>query len=327
MKRHRRLLVTALVLLPSFPAAAQPKARVFRVVGLSNSTAESTAAYVRALNEAFRELGYAAGTNLAVEHVLSEGRPERLPALAAEIVRRKPDVIIAASNAETAALKAATATIPIIIALGAGPVESGLVESLARPGGNITGTSTGASSEIVAKWLELLRDVKPELKRVGVLWDPGVPGFQRFVITLEEASRKLGMTLRWYPVKHRDELDAVLTKLSGEKLEALCVIANALTFALHQRIVAFVTEQRLPAISYMSEFVAAGFLMSYGADLLQLYKRSALYADRIFKGARPSELPIEQPTRYETVVNLKTAKALGLTIPRSLLLRADKVIE
>jgi putative ABC transport system substrate-binding protein len=325
---RRRRLVTALAFLPALPAAAQPtKPRVYRVIGLTNSAPEAAPAYVKALEDGFRELGYTVGGNLTIEHVYTRGRPDLLPARAAEIVQRKPDVIIAVSNAETAALKAATTSIPVIIALGAGIVEAGLVASLAKPGGNITGFNTGASHEILAKWLQLLRELRPGLKRAAVLWDPTVPGFGPYVDTMKQASRKLGIELRWVEVRRADEIDEALATIARERVEALCVVSNVLTFTVRGRIAAFVTEQRLPAISYMREFTEAGLLMSFGADLVQLYKRSAIYADKILKGARPADLPVEQPTTYETILNLRSAKALGLSIPQSVLLRADHIIQ
>jgi putative tryptophan/tyrosine transport system substrate-binding protein len=296
-------------------------------MGLSNSTPEAAPVYNKALEDGFRELGYTVGKNLLIEHLFTGGRPERLPALAAEIVRRKPDVIIAVSNAETAALKAATTSIPIVIALGAGTVEAGLVASLAKPGGNITGHNTGASTEVLAKQLELLKEARPGLKRAAVLWDPAIPGFAPYVARMEEGARKLGIALRWVEVRRIDEIEAALATIASERVEALCVISNVLTFTLRGRIAAFAADHRLPAISYMSEFTGAGLLMSYGVDLLHLYKRSAIYADKILKGAKPADLPVEQPTKYETVVNLRTAKALKLSIPQSLLLRADRLIE
>jgi putative tryptophan/tyrosine transport system substrate-binding protein len=325
--RRRYLAAAAALLIPFVAKAQQVKSRVYRVMGLSNSTREATPAYAKALEDGFRELGYTVGKDLVIEHVFSGGRPERLPALASEIVRRKPDVIIAASNAETAALKAATTSIPIVIALGAGTVEAGLVASLAKPGGNITGQSTGASVEALAKQIELLREARPGLKRAAVLWDPAVPGFDAYVARMEEGSRKLGIALRWVEVRRVDEIETALAKIARERVEGLCVVSNVLTFTLRERIAAFAAEQRLPAISYMSEFAEAGLLMSYGADLVHLYKRSAIYVDRILKGGKPADMPVQQPTKYETVVNLKTAKALKLSVPQSLLLRADRLIE
>jgi putative tryptophan/tyrosine transport system substrate-binding protein len=225
------------------------------------------------------------------------------------------------------ALKAATTSIPIVIALGAGTVEAGRVASLAKPGGNITGQSTGASVEALAKQIELLREARPGLKRAAVLWDPAVPGFDAYVARMAEGSRKLGIALRWVEVRRVDEIETALAKIARERVEGLCVVSNVLTFTLRERIAAFAAEQRLPAISYMSEFAEAGLLMSYGADLVHLYKRSAIYVDRILKGGKPADMPVQQPTKYETVVNLKTAKALKLSVPQSLLLRADRLIE
>ena len=244
-----------------------------------------------------------------------------------QAVRRKPDVIITLSNAETAAVQAATRSIPIVIGLGAGPVEAGFAASLAKPGGNITGISTGASADIVAKWLELLREIKPTLSRVAVLWDPTVPGFREFVQSLDATSRKLNIHLHWAELRRAEDLEDLLMRAAKERVEALCVFANSLTFTLRDRIAVFVASHRLPAISYMKEFAEAGFLVSYGADLVQLYKRAAIYADRILKGANPSDLAIEQPTNYQTVVNLRSAKALGVTIPQSIAVRANLLIE
>jgi putative ABC transport system substrate-binding protein len=312
---------------PSAAAGQHPRKRIYRVVGLSNSSPEVASAYIKALEDGFRELGYTIGGNLVIEHRYTAGHPEKLDGMAAEIARSKPDVIIAVSNAETAAARRATATIPIIIALGAAPDDAGLVASLRRPGGNVTGNSTGAGPEILGKWVELFVEIKPNLKRMGMLWDPTVPGFRSFVGVLRDATQKFGIELRSVEVKRADEFDAAFERLVAERVDALCVIANVLTFTFRQRIAAFVAEQRLPAISYMGEFVEAGLLLSYGVDLVHLYKRSAVYADKIFKGARPTDLPVEQPMRYELIVNLAAARKLGLTIPQSVLLRADRVIE
>lgn len=327
MRARRRFLAMAAAMLAPVRATAQSKKdRVYRVAALYNSPPEAGPHYLRALEDGFRELGYRVGDNLVLEYSFSQGRSDRLGSLAAEIARRKPDLIITLSNAETAAARTATASIPIVMGLGAAPVEAGFAASLAKPGANITGVSTGASSDILGKWLELLREVNPALKRVGVLWDPSLPGFAQFVSSLNHGADRLGIGLRWAEVRGGDELDAVLGRLEAERIESLCVIATAVTFNLRSRIAAFVAARRIPAISYMKEFAESGFLLSYGADLVQLYKRSTIYADKILRGAKPSELAIEQPTTYLTVVNLQTAKALGLSLPQSLTLRADQVI-
>ena len=327
--RRRRLLLAAggLLVAPLIANGQQARQRVFRVFGLNNSTPEATSAYMEALEDGFRELGYVPGSNLIIKHLSSGGRPERLPGLAAEIVQSGADVIVAASNAETAAAMKATTSIPIVMALGYGPVEAGLVSSLARPGGNVTGITTDASLAIIAKWLEFLTEIKPNLRRVGLLWDPTVPGFTQFMSVLTDAASRLGLTLRSIEVRRGDEMDGALAQIAREGVDALCVVSNVLTFTYRNQIAAFTAKQRLPAITYMREFVEAGILMSYGADLLQLYRHSSVFVDRILKGAKPADLPVEQPTKFELVLNLKTARALSLTIPQSVLLRANKVID
>jgi putative ABC transport system substrate-binding protein len=328
MTVRRRFLSATLALTASTVAGAQVfRARTYRVVGLSNSSPEAAKEYIEALEEGFRDLGYSVGRNLIIEHRYTAGHPERLDNLAAEIVQSRPDVIIAVSNAETAAAMRATRTIPIVIALGAAPDEAGIVASLARPGGNVTGHSTGAGPGILAKWLELLVEVLPGLKRAGMLWDSTVPGFKAFVGVLKDASSRFGVELRSVEVRTAAEFDGAFARVLAERVEALCVVANVLTFTFRGRIAAFAAEQRLPAISYMREFVEAGLLMSYGVDLVQLYRRAAVYADKLLKGARPGDLPVEQASRYELVVNLAAARKIGLKIPQTLLIRADRVIE
>jgi len=326
---RREFLVAAGVLLaePLMASAQSTGKRIFRVGGLSNSTPEAASAYIKALEEGFGELGYGVGKDLLIEYLYAAGQPDRLPGLAAELVRRKPDAIVTVSNAETSAAMGATSSIPIVMGLGAGPVHAGLIASLGNPGGNVTGLTTDASPQILGKQLELLGEVLPNLKRVGVLWDSTVPGFGEILDRLEEGARSMAVTLRFFEARRAEELEPALAQISTDRLDALCVVANVLTFTFRMRIAEFTIERGLPAISYMNEFVHAGLLMSYGADLLQLYKRAAVYVDKIFKGAKPANLPVEQPTRFEMAINLHTAKRLGLTFPSSILLRADRVFE
>jgi putative ABC transport system substrate-binding protein len=282
-----------------------------------------------AFREGLRDLGYVEGRNFVIEIRDAEGKLERLPALAAELVALKVDVIMAGSTPHALAAKQATTTIPIVFAAADDPVGSGLVTSLARPGGNVTGLSLLAP-ELVGKRLELLTQAVPGVTRVAVLWQPGGLGQRTEQDQLQQANvaaRALGVRLHFIEARGPGDIDRAFSDMIRLRTSALTVLTGTMFFGQHRRLVDLAATNRLPAVYPWREGVDAGGLMSYGPDLADLYRRAATYVDKILKGAEPGGLPIQQPTKFELVINLKTAKTLGLTIPQSVLTRADQVIE
>jgi len=311
-----------------FSADAQQPKKVPRIGYLSPADPASDSARLEGIRLALREHGYIEGQNIAFEHRYAEGKFDRHPALAAELVRLKVDIIVTGGPIPVRAAKNATKTIPIVMfGTGTDPVEEGLVESLARPGGNVTGI-TNLGAELGGKRLELLKDAVPKLARVAVLYDPATP---RSVHEMKEflpvAARALGLTLRFWEVRAADGFERVFAALNKERPDGLYVGGGQLTLANQKRIAGFALKSRLPSMYNRKESVDAGGLMYYGADLADSYRRVATYVDKILKGAKPADLPIEQPTKFELVINLKTAKQIGLTIPQKVLARADRVIK
>src|SRR5258706_8274743 len=279
-----------------------------------------------ALRQGLRELGYIDGENMRFEVRWGEGKLERMPALAAELVRLKPDIIVAASSPAVLAARQAARTIPIVMPVSSDPVGDGLVASLAHPGGNITGLSMMAP-ELGAKRLQLLRETFPEASRaVAVLWNPAYAGMRARFEEAKVAAPKLGLTTRSVEVRDTRELDVAFEAIVREHPEAL-VLSDPFTTSQRARIVEFAAEHRLPAIYESSDFVDAGGLMSLGPNISNLYRGAAVYGDKILKAAKPGDLPTDQPTRFELVLNMKAAKALGISFPASVMLRADKLIE
>ena len=280
-----------------------------------------------AFRQGLRELGYVDGTNIVIEYRYAEGRFDQLPRLVQELVALKIDVLVAVVTQASLAARDATKTIPIVIAGVADPVGVGLVASLSKPGANITGTS-GMTTEVVGKTLQVLKEVVPKVSRVAVFWNPDNAVFQAQMLKgAEAAAGALGMDLLIVGVRGPDDLDGAFATITSGTVDALVVLADPI-LALHQkRIVEFADKSRLPAIYGIKEFAAVGGLIAYAADLNTQFHRTAAYVDKILKGAKPADLPIEQPTKFELVINLKTAKALDLTIPPTLLARADEVIE
>jgi putative ABC transport system substrate-binding protein len=277
---------------------------------------------------ALRKLGYIEGQNIAIEYRNAEGKLDRYPELAAELVRLKVDIIVTTGGSPTLAPKNATKTIPIVmLSISADPVEAGLVESLARPGGNVTGLTT-LSRELGGKRLELLKEVVPKVARVAVLYDPAI---RAAILEVKEvlpvAARALGLTIRSWEVRAADDFEKVFAALNKERSDGLYMTSGALMNANQKRIADFALKSRLPSVYGRREEVDAGGLMSYSADLVDSYRRAAYYVDKILKGAKPADLPVEQPTKFELVISLKTAKQIGVTIPQKLLGRADKVIK
>lgn len=322
--RVMRVLAVALsVAVAPLAVDAQQGQKIPRIGFLSpgNATSSPTDAFRQGL----RELGYADGQNLVVEYRWADGDTARLPALAAELVRLRVDVLVAANNPAVLAARQATSTIPIVFAASSDPVGAGLVASLAHPGGNVTGLSL-VTPELSGKRLQLLRETLPRLSRVALLWDAGHVGMADRVKETEAAARQLGVTLRVEWVKDLAGLDLAFTALTQARPDAFLTTVEPFTGDHRQRIVTFAAQQRLPAMYEERDFVDAGGLMAYGPSVAANYRRAATYVDKILKGTKPADLPIEQPTRFELVINLRTAKALGLKIPESILVRADEVI-
>jgi ABC-type uncharacterized transport system substrate-binding protein len=321
-------IVVALTACGARAEAQQPK-KVPRIGYLSSfeSAFESTRA--EAIRLALREHGYIEGQNITFEYRHAEGKPDRLPELAAELVRLKVDIIVVAGGSgPVRAAKNATKTIPIVmVGGGADPVEAGLVESLARPGGNVTGL-TILSIELGGKRLELLKEAVPKVTRVAVLYNPASSSNVREVKeVLPVAARALGLTVRSWEVRTAGGFEKVFAALDKERLDGLYVSGSALIYASGKQIVGLALKSRLPSMYQNKEAVDAGGLMSYGADLADSYRRVAYFVDKVLKGAKPADLPVEQPTKFQLAINLKTAKQIGLTIPANVLVRADKVIK
>jgi len=323
------LALCAMLFALCVPAEAQQPKKVARIGYLSSVDAASESARAEAIWLALRELGYIEGQNIASEYRYAEGKADRYPELAAELVRLKVDIIVAAGGAGVIrAAKNATKTIPIVMAgLGADPVEAGLVESLARPGSNVTGL-TNLTRELGGKRLELLKEAVPKLARAAVLYDPA---FQSSVIDVKEvlpvAARALGLTIQPWGVRDADGFERVFAALNKQRPDGLYVPAGPLMRANGKRIAGFAIKSRLPSVYDNKEAVEGGGLMYYGADLADSYRRVATYVDKILKGAKPADLPVEQPTKFELVISLKTAKQIGLTIPPEVLARASKLIK
>src|SRR5882724_7487037 len=324
--RGLRLAFTITLLLGGLfsPSAAdaQQAAKVARVGYLAFNRAASPH-LTEAFRQGLRDLGYVEGRNVVIEYRDAEGKPERLPALAAELVALKVDVILAAGEPHALAAKQATKTIPIVFTVAADPVASGLVTSLARPGGNVTGLSS-VGPDLVGKRLEQLKQAVPGVSRVAVLWQPGAADERTEKDLLkgaEVAARALGVRLQFVEARGPADIDRAFSDMTRARAGALNVLGSAMFFNERRRLVDLAAKHRLPAVYTSRESVDAGGLMAYGANFADLFRRAATYVDKILKGAKPGDLPVEQPTKFELVINLKTAKALGLTIPPSLLQR------
>jgi putative ABC transport system substrate-binding protein len=323
------ILITVTLLAVGVAAEAQQPKKVYRIGYLSPRDPATESTRSEGIRQALRELGYIEGQNIAFEYRYAEGKQDRQPELAAELVRFKVDIIVVSGGTPLIlAAKNATKTIPIVMTGGGlDPVAAGLVESIARPGGNVTGLTT-LNRELGGKRLELLKEAIPKLVRVSVFYDPTAPGS---VLDVKEvlpvAARALRLTIRSWEVRAADSFDKVFAAMGKQRPDGLYVSGGPLILANQERIADFALKSRLPSIYALREGVDAGGLLSYGADLADSHRRVAYYVDRILKGAKPADLPVEQPTKFELVINLKTAKQIGLTIPQSMLYRADKVIK
>jgi putative tryptophan/tyrosine transport system substrate-binding protein len=327
----RRDTVLALLALGAAPLAveAQQAAKVARIGYLAGNSATNPHLH-EAFRQGLRDLGYVEGHNVVIEYRSAEGKLERLPALAAELVALKVDVIVTGGGTlSTLAAKQATKTIPIVFPAAGDPVESGLVTSLARPGGNVTGLSV-LVAELVGKCLEQLKQAVPGVSRVAVLWHPGAFGERAEKDMLKEvevAGRALGVQAQFVEARGPADFARAFSDMTRARAGALTVLPSAMFVTERRRLVDLAAKNRLPAVYSWREFVDAGGLMSYGPNVADLFRRAATYVDKILKGTKPADLPVEQPTKLELVINLKTAKALGLTIPQSVLGRADEVIQ
>jgi len=307
--------------------AQQPPGRVYRVGYLAFASREQQIHLSKAFEEGLRSLGYRVGENVVIEYRFANGHLERLPTLAADLVRLAVDVIVSGTPSNTVAAMKATTTIPIVMTNSSDPVSAGLVASLARPGGNVTGFSSDTGDEINGKRLELLKETLPNLSRVGILWNPDFARNQSRLTSMREATQALGLTLVPAEARGPDALEQAFATIMKERAQVLVVLSDGVLFNYRGQIGVMAIRDRLPAISAVREYAEAGLLLTYGPDLQDLFRRSAVFVDKIFQGAKPADLPVEQPTKFEFVVNLKTAKALGVEVPPSVLARADQVIE
>ena len=316
------ILILGLVLGP--PAAAQQAEKVRRVAFLSAPT--PSPAMIDAFREGLRESGYVEGRNIVIDWRSAEGKAERLAGLAADVVSQKPAVIVTFATQATLAAEKATNTIPIIFTQVGDPVGSGIVTSLARPGANVTGF-TNVIVDLTRKRLELMRDTVPALKSIAVLTDPTEPLNTSYLNETRIAAKELGLEVRVVDVRHPGELGAAFTAIVQARTQAVVLIPGPFIFTHRMQIANLAAKGRLPVLGWDRELTESGALISYGPDRLKMLRRAALYVDKMLRGAKPADLPVEGPTQFALVINLKTAKALGITIPQSLLLRADEVIQ
>ena len=322
-KITRRAFCSMLLALP-FPARAQQPARIPRIGILNAGSASFNSDRVEAFRQRLRELGYVEGKNIVIEYRYAEGKLDRLPDLAAELVGLKVDVIVTVGPG-TLAAKKASGTIPIVFASAADPVGTGLVSSLARPGGNITGLSL-MTPDLDGKRLELLKEAFPKVARVAFLWQPGGTRGNPALTDMEPAAKALGLKLQSLEVRGLDDFDSAFARAKKERAQALIATVGSVIGTQQRQVLDFAAKNRLPAMYPNSEFVEAGGLMSYGPSQTDQWRRAADFVDKILKGTKPADIPVEQPMKFEFIVNLKTAKQIGVTIPPNVLVRADRVI-
>lgn len=324
--RRRQFLIATGALIAGQVAIAQPVGRAVRLGLLDLAPEELTAAQWEIFRDRLHELGYVEQKNLVIEKRFAGGAPERLPTLAAELVGLKPDLIVASGTPETLALMKVTKSIPIVFTTTGDAVATGMVASLARPGGNVTGQSS-MYSVISAKWIQLLVELVPTAKRIAFLGVTSNQAIQANFRSMQATARPLGITVELLEASSPDAINSTFGTMAAQKFDGFMVAAVGQLLAGRQQIVEHAARQRLPGIYAREEFVEAGGLLSFGISVVDRLRRAAEHADRIIQGAKPGEMPVEQPTKFELVVNLKTARALGLKMPQSLLLRADRVIE
>jgi putative tryptophan/tyrosine transport system substrate-binding protein len=320
------ILVVAVQLAVAVIADAQQPTRVPRVGFIGASSPSTAGTWLEAFRQGLHELGYVQGKNIAIEVRWAEGSAERFPHIIAELIGLKVDVLVVSAAAGALAAKNARITTPVVFVAVTDPLGHGIIESLARPGGNLTGTALAVGEGFSGKWVELLKETVPKVARMAILRNPTHPVAETFLREAQVAGQALGVRLDLFDVKDPTQLEGALSRIEKEHAGALIVTPDPLFGAQRSRIVEFVTRRRLPSMFFYKEFVDAGGLMAYGPSFLDSYHRAAAYVDKILKGAKPADLPVEQPKKFELVINLKTAKQIGLTIPPNVLARADKVI-
>src|SRR5215467_4091524 len=328
MKRAavRSFAVAVMLLAVAVIAEAQQRSVLFRIGWISNDLGIGNSPFFAAFRSGMHDFGYVEGRNLTIDTRWGQGSNERLAQLAVELVKSNPQLIVTAGGPATYPVIRAGATMPIVFAFSGDPVEGKLVESFAHPGRNLTGVSFLAL-DLVGKRMELLKEVIPSLKRVAILANPEHPGEKSELHASEVAAKSLGLTLDYFQLPRTAKLDDTLPEITKSRSEAVVVFSDAIMVALSEQIAAFSVKTRIPVIAGWGQFAESGNLMTYGPNLRESYRRLAYYVDKILKGAKPSELPVELPMKLEFVINLKTAKQIGLTIPQSVLYRADKVIK
>jgi putative tryptophan/tyrosine transport system substrate-binding protein len=319
-------LLLTIILLTVYLAEARQPTKIPRIGYLNTASLSANADRIEALRQGLRELGYVEGKNIVIEYRFGEGKLDRLPAMVAELVRLKVDVIVTGGPSATRAAKEASATIPIVMATNTDPVGDGFVASLARPGGNITGLSTLAP-EISGKQLELLKEIVPRLSSVAVLGTSTRPGNALALRGVELAPEAIGVQLQFLDILGLKDIQPAFRSAGKSHFDAVLLLANPVLSSHRTEIVELAVKSRLTAIYFSSEFVDSGGLMTYGVNFTDLHRRAATYVDKILKGAKPADLPVEQPTKFEFIINLKAAKQIGLTIPPNVLARADRVIK
>ena len=307
-------------------AEGQEPTRVWRIGFLGAGSYSSGDPRVEALRRGLRELGYAEGRNLAIEFRWAEGHSNRLPALAAELATLKIDAIVSQGTQATDAARRAATTIPIVFAVAGDPIGTGLVTSLARPGGNVTGL-TDIAPEMAGKRLALLREVAPSITRIAVLWNPSNPSAAPQMKDTSAVARSFALPIRSLELKDVSQLESAFATAVQDRAGAVIVLSDGALYGRRAQIAMLAAKHRLPCVAWTPEFAESGCLMTYGANVVEMHRRAAMFVDKIWRGAKPADLPIEQPTKFDLAINLKTAKALGLSIPPSLLQRADQVIE
>jgi putative ABC transport system substrate-binding protein len=324
---RRRTFVASSLIVASLPeiAVAQSPARVFRVGWIVATSEAASAPFLDALRKGLADLGYIEGRNLTIATRYADDVPDRVPALTEELLRIPVDLVVTQGTATWIVVKRVT-SIPVVYIFSADPVEAGFAASLARPDGNATGL-TLMQVELNGKRLELLHDILPALRKIAIIASPDHRGEHLERRDSEETARRLGISVQYLPVRNDAEIDAALPSIAAGKSEAIVIFPDPVTIRNRQRVIEFGMARRVPAIGAWAVFAESGALFTYGPRLTESYRRAAYYVDRILKGMKPADLPIERPTVFELVVNLKTAKALGITVPQSLLLRADEVIQ
>lgn len=329
MKRREFVTLVAGAASTCLPAARaqQSPGRVYRVGYLALGSQEQQRGLADAFAEGLRGLGYRVGENLVIEYRFADGRTDRVPALAADLVGLGVDVIAAGNTANAVVAKQATATIPIIMANSIDPVGAGLVASLARPGGNVTGLTQDTGEAFTGKRLEMLKEMIPDIARLGVLWNPDFAANRNRLASMTAIAQPLGLTLVSAEARGQQALEQAFATMAAARAQAFVLYPDPLLFNYRDQICGMALRDRLPAISAAREFAEAGLLLTYGANLQDLFRRVAIFIDKIVKGAKPADLPVEQPTKFELVINRKTANALGLAIPSTLLAQADEIIE